>query len=104
MHGVNHLGDWGAQFGKMLSMDAPDTGTSDAGVLGAQGVFDRSDTMVRAALRLEYRATNWLAFMLDTTLIANITDFEFKGQSGSATTDPAEFTDLEVFGGVRVSY
>lgn len=85
-----------AKFGDMLAQDL----TS----LGNNSVTERKDLLTRAALRLEYRATDWLAIMADLTAEIDSTDFEFKNEADAASPDPANYTDLEVFGGIRGHY
>jgi hypothetical protein len=63
--------------------------------------FNREDVRFDAGVHGEYRVTNWLALMADFTALVNRTDFQF---AVGAPPYPAQFTTLQVFGGVRVHY
>ncbi|MFM2416828.1 MAG: hypothetical protein RL385_1551 [Pseudomonadota bacterium] len=100
--GVGHV-----KYGKMLRVvtsdtDAAGTAGTIAG-LSADGSTKRSDVRADAAIRLEYRATNYLAFMADASWQATITNFEY-ASFGALPPDPAAFSVLQVFGGVRAHY
>jgi hypothetical protein len=84
-----------ATYGRALNRDGDNLGTGTDG-------DERFDHRIEAALRGEYRATNWLAFMADATYQGVFTDFEYA--VGSAPPDPGGFEAFQVFGGVRAHY
>jgi hypothetical protein len=73
---------------------------------GVGGDETRKDIRVDAAVRAEYRVTNWLAFMADFVAQSVITDFDFAvmDRNGQQIADPAGFTVFQAFGGVRAHY
>ena len=77
-------------------------GPGGAGV-GAGGDSQRSDVRVDASLFAEYRAADWLGINATVGYIGDFTDFEFAPITG-APTDPAKYSKLEAWGGVRLFY
>ncbi len=101
-----------ARYGRMIRYQ---NDTSD--VVTGLGVGDdrsRTDVRVDGAVRAEYRATNWLAFMADFVVQSVITDFDFAvnsvpdpndpGAPARQIPDPADYTTYQIFGGVRAHY
>jgi hypothetical protein len=89
--------DFGAahvNYGRMLD--------ANGDPLGSGGTTKRSDVRVDGGVHGEYRATSWLAFMADFTVLANITDFAF--DRATATPFPAQFITLQGYGGARFHY
>ena len=100
-----------ANYGRLVRAVAVADDTSDGdpdGItgLGLGGDRTRDDIRIDGAVRAEYRATNWLAVMLDFTAQSVITDFDYElsRDSQRVIPDPADFTALQVFGGVRAHY
>lgn len=100
-----------ANYGSLLrAVDMADDSDNDPndGVtgIGVGGDRSRDDMRVDGALRTEYRATNWLAFMVDLTVQSVMTDFDYElsRTQGNIIRDPADYTAMQVFGGVRAHY
>jgi hypothetical protein len=87
-----------AKYGRLLR---PVTGGAEP--LGENNVSQRKDIRIDAAVRLEYRVTDYLAFMADGTFQSVITDFAYAA-SGAAVPDPAGFNAFQAYGGVRAHY
>jgi hypothetical protein len=75
---------------------------SEGNALGVNGTTKRSDVRLDGGVHGEYRATNWLAFMADFTVLGNITDFAY--QRATAAPFAAQFVTLQAYGGVRFHY
>ncbi len=96
---------YGRLWGFNRGSDGAATPTIQA--LGANGETHRKDTKLDGAVRAEYRATNWLAFMADFSVQTIITDFSYAAQvllADRPIADPAGFVTWMAFGGVRVHY
>ncbi len=89
-------------YGRLLDADGAPLGTGSA--------TDRNDHRIDGAIRAEYRATNWLAFMADASVQNTITDFNYAvrapGAGGVVAVfpDPASYLSFQFFGGVRAHY
>lgn len=89
-----------AVFGRLLTRAGTDLGQNrDTG----EATDKRKDLRIDAGAHFEYRATQWLAFMADVSVLSALTDFEFIGDVG-VPPDPAKFTTVQAFGGVRAHY
>ena len=65
----------------------------------------RKDIIVSAGAEFEYRVRDWIALISSVVYTADFTDFRFTAPGGAATVDPsAEFSKVEAWGGVRISY
>jgi hypothetical protein len=92
--GVAHV-----NYGRLL---AP-TSTPDMEVaLGVGGETHRDDIRIDGGVHAEVRATNWLAFTADFSVLATLTDFRYARDA--APVYPGEFKTFQVFGGVRAHY
>lgn len=90
-----------ARYGRLWSFDDND---ADSYVpLGEGGTTKRTDIRADGALRFEYRATDWLAFMADFSVTSIMTDFAYRAVNGTPA-DPAGFTTFQAYGGVRAHY
>jgi hypothetical protein len=75
--------------------------------LGIGNDETREDIRIDGAIRAEYRVTSWLAFMADFIAVSTITDFDYAVSASTGAQqipDPAGFTTLQAFGGVRAHY
>jgi hypothetical protein len=75
--------------------------------IGSNSELDREDVRVDAALRGEYRVTNWLSFMADASIQTVITDYQYAAfytGGGSPVPDPAQYFAVLAFAGVRAHY
>jgi hypothetical protein len=100
-----------ANYGSLLRVISPADDTMDDAADGVTGIGvggdrTRDDIRLDGAIRTEYRATNWLAFMADFTVQSVITDFDYdlSRANGQVIPDPADFTAMQIFGGVRAHY
>lgn len=93
---------------RVLPEGADDPDGVDDGItgLGKNGDRTREDIRLDGAVRAEYRVTNWLAFMLDFTVQSVLTDFDYELSrvDDRVIADPAKYTAMQVFGGVRAHY
>lgn len=68
----------------------------------------RTDVQVRGLATAEYRFTDWLGVTLSGAYTANITDFNYTlagaAGSGASLLDPAEYTKIEGWLGVRANW
>jgi hypothetical protein len=98
-----------ATYGRLVRVDGL---TGEVVALGANGDTSREDLRIDGAVRMEYRATNWLSFMVDFTAQSVMTDFEYEvtalpdpeTDSVIRIPDPASYSAMQVFGGVRAHY
>lgn len=92
-----------ADFGRLWGFDRADTVNPVA--LGSNMTTKRHDLRLDAAIRGEYRVTNWLSFMADATVQAIVTDFSYAVYyTNRPVPDPAGYVTLQAYGGVRAHY